>query len=172
MANSDFQRVFVPRIRSAQIVTVVLLLGLAGFAALGYSVYLEELRRPPPRKPPIVAYLGLGMLAGCTLLSFLLPGMIAPGMVARSRKEADSGPLADDLRLLASYETVNVVGTGLLLGPAYFCLLSLFAERSLLGLAAAAFSTGMVLARFPTCARAQAWADRWRPTLDGPRPRS
>lgn len=166
-----------PTLRSVQIITIALALGVATFLALVALV----LRSGRLFTPDPWAITGPLSAAGLALAVLALAGsLVIPGLMAEAQRRAlarGEGPgqlkrrsgaerPTDAEALLASYTTQRIVGAALLEGAAFFNGIAFMLEGKAPALVAALALLGALLARFPTRAAVDAWLDRQAAQLD------
>jgi len=170
MLPSDDEGVPVSKLRTMQIITVALLLGVVIFLGIALTMRAQGGFGEPPAQP-LLTYLALGcgllMAVGHLVLPDLaLGGMrrqIAQGTWQPTGEDGQpTGPVSQAAALLAFYQTRLLVTLALLEGGAFFCLIAYMLEGRLLAPLGASLLLGLMALRFPTRDGVEQWLDRER----------
>ncbi len=140
-----------------RLIVSALLVGLVTFA--GIAVYLG-VTGPAPRPPelPIITYMGFGMLAVCGVLSFALPGLLAPNIVQKSVLTHSGDPAH---ALVMAHQTLLIISCALCEGPGFLCLIAYIVERQWPALVGAGLAAALIALRFPTADGVRSFVARY-----------
>jgi hypothetical protein len=139
------------------IITIALglILGIAMFGAVVLFLISGQFQ---PVKWCLMENMSIALGLGCFIASSTLPGLITRQNLSRLRSEGVILPdPANRGRLLGVYEFQLRVGYALVVGAALFGLIVALMEHSVAGMAVAGVCLLVMIARFPTASRIEAW---------------
>ena len=167
-----------PMIRTAQIITLALALGVSTFLAIAVLV----LRRGrvfganPWDPTSLLTALALVFAAVALVLHVVVQGVVVNGQrraLARGEwpEGMGAGPKgpprsAERSALMAIYQTGHIVGSALLEGAAFFASIVYFLEGKAVAALAVLVLVSIILLKFPTRPRVEDWVERQAALLD------
>lgn len=160
-------------VRALQVIVGTMAAGTLAFA--GLVAALRAAGRGPPPEGPMLTWLATGLAVITVLMWQLLPSVVA----ARGRRQIAAGELppprggwlaelaeSEDGRLLLLYQTCTMLGAAALEGAALFACVAYLVEAATPALVLGLVLTGLLLlAEFPTRARAERWVAAQRRLL-------
>lgn len=157
-----------PRVRVMQIIAAALLMGVLVF--LGVALFLvqrEGRGLNPPGELPYVSYFGLLYSAALLFAWALIPASlarrqvrhVAAGTWAPGPATVSPRAMTDAERLLAVYQTKNLVGWALLESIGFFGCLAYLLEAEPFALSFVASAVVLLLLSFPTRGRTLRWLE-------------
>jgi hypothetical protein len=154
MTAQDYQ--LSARVRVMQIIAGAMVLAI--FALGGVMIALAaNSPAPPQEQPPLITYIALGVTGLASVMSILVPNLLAASIVQRSALQSQASGEGAGASLLGAYQTTLIVGLALCEGPAILCLIAYFVERNALALGGAGVAVLIMLVRFPTEGRVRDW---------------
>jgi hypothetical protein len=150
-------------VRTMQIMAAALMMGVLVFLLVVLVITQGEVlgRKNPALISVIAAGFGFLMIVN----HFVIPGIISRGQL---RQVATPGSLRQDdektnEKVLAIFQIQLIIGLAMLEGAAFFNLIALMIDRSVLNLGIFILLMGLMLAKFPTRNRVLFWVqDRVR----------
>jgi hypothetical protein len=161
-------------IRAMQVVLLALIAGVVSFTA--YCLVSGPVQANPQLgrdSLPIISIVAAAMFVTNTVLSFILPGVIAQGaltaLAGDSTIDVDSDEDADEMqmRLLQSRQTGLIVAAALLEAAAFTAALAYLLEGQTWPLGIVAGAVLLMLIHFPGEGRLRAWLDSQQERLRG-----
>jgi hypothetical protein len=152
------------RVRTAQIIAGALIMGLVSFGAI--AVAIQIMQKPLPgqaqfTRMPIISYVAFYLFVIQVPLSFFIPQIVTRTTVAKLVKTGDkvqaspSSNLSD--LLWAIFQSSLIIGLAMLDGAGFFAGIAYLLEGLPGVLVILAAVVLMMLLRFPTSNRVQAW---------------
>ncbi len=180
MSRVDDESMLGPQVRTMQIITGALVIGLVSF--LGIVLFLPARQKAGPPGPapnpaqaraqaqPVISYAAVAFAVMALPMSLLVPSVvvkggrkqIAEGMwtpPARGTGTVPPGPFGDTFRLASVYQSALIIGAALNEGPAFFALIAYMIEGLPVILGLAVLLILGVAVRFPTHTRVEQWID-------------
>jgi hypothetical protein len=146
------------RVRTLRIITAAMVCGAVTAFLILYVVRAQNPQ--PPRDPPLISYVALGVAVVMAGAAFVVPNLVAAAArrrLAGSAPEQDPAP--DPGGWYGLYASCLILRLALLEGPAYFLLLAWFVEGWPVPLLMAAASRALMVAQFPSAERVERWVE-------------
>jgi hypothetical protein len=171
MSDVNFPESLIPRLRTAQIITVSMIVGVVVMAAVLF--FLRSQNPPPPPPVPLVSYLGYVFAAVCLGASVLVPNVVLANFrkqIAKGQQPNSSNPWPrppeDAGTWMALYQTTLIIGLALLEGPTFFLLIAFFLEGQPVSLGVAGGLLACMALRFPTRDGVMRWIETQRELVE------
>lgn len=154
--------------RTAQVISISLAAGVIFFAAVVLSLTGQK---PPAGAPqvPILSYAAVAIALVAMVMRLIVPGMLAArtrsAVVQRDTARvpqptlANTAELGDIAPLMGVFQTKVIVGTALLEGAAFFCLVAYLIERQPSSLVVAGVLFCLLIGQIPTVGRTMTWIE-------------
>ena len=124
----------------------------------------------------MLCYMAAGVFAVASVLSFVIPSIIAKGQIAGASRPGFQLPIPDQANslvpatlsgyLASVYQVTLIIGLALLEGPAFFGTYVLMATGQWWTIAIPLIAIALMALRFPTAMRVRTWVDERREEIE------
>lgn len=140
-------------VRQSQIVTFALIGGALSFTAVALVANWNN----PAGDPDLLTWLGVVTTVMAIVLSLVVPQIVSANLVSQAARAP-----AEELstRLSQAYFTKVLIGNAILEGSSFLNLVFYITSEHVLNLGSALFLTALMVFRFPTQSRFEAWLEQ------------
>jgi hypothetical protein len=161
------------QLRTMQIITVAMILGVAAFAAVAVCLNLNNPQPGPGGDLPPLTLIACVALVALAFMSFIVPkisertlvGQIATGTWP-PRNQPGGMPATDEGKLLTLRQMTLIISLAFIEGPSFMGGVAYLVEKNNLGLGVMLIGLGLLVARYPTEDRLRQWLEAKKDELD------